>query len=108
MTALPYYLAMGMPYDLFWNGDPRLVRSYREASKLRNQQKNQEMWIQGIYFQRALKSTIEHCVYGLAGGMGSKPSEYPESPLPFTEAEQKAATERSKEKTLKWVESGQH
>lgn len=108
MKALPYYLAIGMPYELFWNGDPQLVNVYREAHSQRMQLRNQEMWAQGLYNFKAFKSNIEALSYGMSGGKGSKPSAYPEEPLPFTEAEQKAATERNKKKTLQWVESGQH
>lgn len=97
-----------MPYELFWNGDPSLTKIYREAHELRNQQKNQEMWIQGLYVFRGFKAVLEAFSYGMSGGKGSKPSAYPEEPLPFTEAEQKAATERNKQRTLKWVEDNQH
>lgn len=104
----PYYLAIGMPYEVFWNGDPRLVKAYREAHELRNIQKNQECWVQGVYVFRAVKSVVEALSYGMSGGKGSKPSNYPEEPIPFTEAEQRAATERNKQRTLKWVKDNQH
>jgi len=97
-----------MPYELFWNGEPILAKVYREAHEIINQQKNQEMWVQGIYNFRGFRAVAESLAYGLSGGKGSKPSQYPDAPIPFTEAEQKAATERNKAKTLQWVESGQH
>lgn len=105
--AFPYYLSIGMTYELFWLGDPRLVKAYREAHELRNIQKNQELWVQGIYVFRAFKSVIEAFSYGMGGGKGTKPSEYPSEPIPFTEAEQKAATERNKERTMNWVQDNQ-
>ena len=108
MKALPYYLAIGMPYELFWNGDPDLVKTYREAHELRNQYRNQEMWVQGIYVLRAIKTVAEKIVKGLSGSKGGSTSEYPNEPLPFTEAEQKEALERNKQKTLEWVKEGQH
>lgn len=108
MKVLPHYLAIGMPYELFWNGDPILVKVYQEAHDLYNEQKNQEMWAQGLYVYRAFRAIMEKFAQGLSGSKGGKTSEYPTEPLPFTEAEQKAATERNKEKTLKWVQDGQH
>lgn len=108
MELLPYYLAIGMPYELFWYGEPGLVKVYREAHELRTEQKNQEMWAQGVYVHRAFKSVIEAFVLGMNGGNGSRPSEYPDSPIPFTEREQQAATERNKQRTLEWVEQNQH
>lgn len=64
--------------------------------------------MQGLYNYKAFKSVIEAFSYGMSGGKGTKPSAYPDSPIPVTEAEQKAALERNKQKTLRWVESGQH
>lgn len=97
-----------MPYELFWNGEPELVKVYRKAHELRTEQKNQEMWVQGIYVFKAFKSVMEAFSYGLSGGKGSKPGEYPSEPIPFTEAEQKAAAERNKQRTLQWVKNNQH
>lgn len=101
-------MSIGMPYELFWHGDPNLVKAYREAHELRNQQRNEEMWAQGIYILRALRSELEKLAQGLSGSKGGKTSEYPSEPIPFTEAEQKAATERNKKRTLAWVDNGQH
>ena len=108
MQVLPYYLAIGMPYDLFWNGDPTLVRVYREAHELRNEQRNQEMWVQGLYNYKAFKTVIEAFSYGMSGGSGSKPSDYPTEPIPFTENERKANVERNKKRTMQWVQDNQH
>ena len=96
-----------MPYELFWHGEPNLVKTYLKAHELRNQQKNEEMWVQGIYFLKAVKAIAERVVYGLNGGNGSKPSDYPDMPIPLTEAEQQAATERNKQRTLQWVQENQ-
>lgn len=107
MQALPYYLAIGMPYELFWDGDPNLVKAYREAHELRMELKNQEMWAQGKYELRAFKHALDLFAIGLNGGKG-KANEYPNEPIPFTAREQKVAKERNKERTLKWVEQNQH
>lgn len=106
--VFPYYLAIGMSYELFWFGDPWLVKAYREAQEFRNQQKNQEMWVQGVYNLRAFREVIEAFSYGLNQHKGAKPTPYPMEPLPFTEADQKLAEERNKQRTLAWVEQGQH
>lgn len=108
MSALPYYLAIGMPYELYWFGDPILAKVYREAHDLRSAQKNQELWMQGQYNLRAFRTVIEALSYGISGGKGSKPSDYPREPYPITEYEQKMATERNKQRTLQWVNDNQH
>ena len=61
-----------------------------------------------MYNYRAFSSVIESLAYGFSGGKGSKPSKYPEAPFAITEEEQKAELERSKQRTLAWVEQGQH
>ena len=97
-----------MTSDEFWFGDPGLTQSYREMYELRQEMHNQEMWIQGLYVYRAVSSVVESLAYGFSGGKGSKPSKYPEMPLPFTEKERERQTEINKQRTLAWVERGQH
>jgi len=107
MQILPYYLAIGMPYDLFWNGDPILAKVYREAHEYSNRQKNQEMWMQGIYFLKGLQTVAEKVASGLSGKSSSRTSEYPQEPIPITEEEQKEALERNKQRTLAWAQKNQ-
>ena len=66
MNILPYYLANGMPYELFWHGDPKLAKVYREAHELKAQEINQEMWAQGLYNYKAFKSVMETFSYGMS------------------------------------------
>ena len=77
-----------MTYDLFWNERPELVKAYRTAAEMNNKKRNQELWMQGIYFQAALASTV--------GNMFSKGSKnkYPEEPLPITTEDLKREQER--------------
>lgn len=42
---LPYYLAMGMTLDEYFNQDCTLVKYYREAQQIRKEQRNQELWL---------------------------------------------------------------
>ncbi len=105
--ALPYYLAIGMPYELFWDGDPTLVKVYREAHELRAQMKNQEEWMQGLYNYHGFRAVVEALAYGFSGRKGNKPQDYPSEPFPITAAEQKALKERNKQRTLEWVQKHQ-
>ena len=81
---------------------------YREAHELRNIQKNQEFWVQGIYVYRAFKPVVEALAYGLSGGKGGKPSEYPREPIPFTEKEKQASDERARERIMREVDANQY
>lgn len=89
-------MSIGMSYDEYWNANPYLVKYYYEAHKLRITQKNQEMWMQGLYFVKAIDCTI-----GNIGNKGNK-KKYPEEPFELfpdksrEEQERKAEKEREK------------
>ena len=85
--VFPYFLEMGMTYDLFWNDRVELAKCYIKANQLRNKRKNQEMWQQGLYVKAAIASTV--------GNMFTKnKSEYPSEPLPITKQEYNAMKEK--------------
>lgn len=50
----PYYLSIGMSYELYWEKDCQLVKAYRKADELRKRQRNAEFHLQGLYFYEAL------------------------------------------------------
>jgi hypothetical protein len=52
--ACPHYLAMGMTYEQFWDGDVTAHKAFREAEKIRLQRNNQMLWLQGAYIYEAL------------------------------------------------------
>ena len=93
----PYYLAIGMPYELYWYGNPEAVKDFRKADEIRKRRMNEELWLSGTYMAEAIKATV--------GNMFSKSKfEYPSEPKPITleevkerrEREQKARTETMK------------
>ena len=43
-----------MTYDQFWNQDVCLVKAYREASKIKRDLRNQDLWLQGAYIYEAI------------------------------------------------------
>lgn len=71
---------MGMPQDEFWNGDPRLAVSYREAWEIGRSNAMWAEWRCGIYHASAIAAAM------------SKDAKYPERPigLPETDAEAEA------------------
>lgn len=78
----PFYLAIGMTYDQYWNDDCQLVKYYRKAHKLKNEQKNQELWLQGMYIYEAL-CNVSPVLHAFAK-RGTRPLPYPEKPYPLT------------------------
>lgn len=93
---LPFYLAIGMPYDLFWDGDVTLAKSYREADEIKRKVKNQQLWLQGLYIYDALckVSPLLH-----AWSSNAKPLPYAAEPYALTE--QEAAQRRQKQEAQK-------
>lgn len=68
-----------MTYDQYWYGDPLMVRAFYKASQLALEKKNNEAWLNGLYFSLAISSTI-----GNAFNQGD-PIEYPLEPINFRE-----------------------
>ena len=79
----PYYLAIGMTPEQYWEGDPSLVRFYRKADKINKDRENQRLWLQGAYFYNALinASPILHAF----AKRGTKPKPYPDKPYGIDE-----------------------
>ena len=102
-----YYMAIGVPCEEYWHGTPTRLRHYVKAHELYNEQRNQEMWMQGLYNFRAFRAVIEAFSWGMGGCKGAKPEPYLNKPIPITEREQEAERQRAIAKTLAWVEAGQ-
>lgn len=84
----PYYLAIGMTYEQYWEGDSKLVIAYREAYKLRRKTENENAWLQGLYFYDAFAVVMSK----VFSKHGAKQTEYLQRPLdifPLTEEEKK-------------------
>lgn len=92
---LPYYLAMGMTLDEYFNQDCSLVKYYREAQQIKKEQRNQELWLQGLYIYEALGDMSP--ILRAFSKKGTKPLPYPSEPYPVTEAEVMARKNREEE-----------
>lgn len=77
-----------MSYEQYWYGDPYMVRDYDEAQRLRIQQKNFEMWIQGQYNLEAL-GVVMNAAFGKKGG---KTVKYPNKPYDLFPQKKKAVS----------------
>lgn len=99
--AFPYYLSIGMTYDQYWNGDCTLPIYYRKAEELRNEKRNQELWLQGMYIYEAL-CDVSPILHAFAK-KGTKPQPYTTNPYPITSKDLKRIEE---EKERKMAEKG--
>lgn len=93
--AFPSYLAMGMTEEQYWDGDAKLVESFRKADEIRREKRNTELWLQGLYIYEALCDVSP--VLQAFAKKGTKPREYISKPYPITErALKKSKADKSK------------
>lgn len=91
----PYYKSIGMSPDEFWNGHSYLTVLFREADKIERERKNQELWLQGLYFYEALCKASPLL---RAFSEATEPIPYSDEPYPITEEALKAKQERDRQK----------
>ena len=88
---LPEYMAIGMPYDLYWDGEYGTKRAFRKAYQVRmqNEQRitDQNNWRMGQYVMAAI-SAVPLLVAGF-NTKGVTVPEYPDKPLIEKHDEQK-------------------
>lgn len=92
----PYYMAIGMPYDLYWNGEVGTKTAYRKAYEIRMEQEQRmtdySNWNMGQYIVAALQA-VPLLVNGFVPkGANTKP--FPDAP--FLEQELKKKKEEEK------------
>lgn len=93
----PYYLAIGMTYELYWESDPRLVIAYRKADKLKRQRTNENQWWQGMYIYNALCCVAP--VFRDFAKKGTKAHPYPDTPYPIDQKQRKKSEENKARKS---------
>ena len=94
--VFPHYLLYGMTPEQFWNGDPRLATSFRKLHKLRIEQRNEELWLQGLYNHAAHSSAVNNA-------LSKHKIKYIEKPLeifPKTEDQKKKEIEETRKKLI--------
>ena len=107
--ACPYYMAYGMSYDQFWDGDVMAHKQYRKAYKIRISEKNTMLWLQGRYFYDAICAASPII---RAFSKAKRPTEYNKEPYDLEadakkrreEREQRQRYERIKEKVALFAE----
>ena len=102
----PYYIAIGMTYEQYWDGSPCMVITFRRAHELRVRQRNEEMWMQGLYNMKAFRAVVEPIVLGFSKSCKTA-DPYPQYPIPLTDDERREEAERNRKNTIKWFMEGQ-
>ena len=94
----PYYLAIGMTYDQFWNQDVELVRFYRKAAKIKLDLRNQDLWLQGAYVYEAILDSAPVLRFSFSK-KPPKPILYLEQPFELRTGQRKMAESGEKQLT---------
>ena len=98
----PIYMSYGMSYDEFWYGDADVTKFYVEAHKIKVRQKDEELWMQGMYIYESLckVSPILHAF----SKKGTKPLQYRDKPIlmdklePHKKTDEEIAQEKENER----------
>ena len=107
--CFPFYLAIGMSYAEYWEGDPSLTRYYRKAYRIKQDEINNNAWLQGMYIYDAISTALHNALRGL--GKTKPPArDYAKQPYNFNKKE-KTEVEKAKEvaieqeKAAAWMEN---
>lgn len=97
----PLYLCMGMTEEQYWDKDCSLVVYYRKADEMKQERRNQELWLQGRYIYDAL-CLVSPVLHGFAK-KGTKPKPYLSEPYALFRAQ---AEIKEEEKAKKAYDKG--
>ena len=71
-----------MTYEQYWESDPMLAKYFRQADEMKNERKNQELWLQGLYVYNALTAIMPV-------KKGAEQPKYPDKPFTISEKQRK-------------------
>ena len=104
--SFPFYLAIGMSSAEYWEGDPSLARYFRKAYKIKQEEINNNAWLQGMYIYDAISTALHNALRG----KNQKAKEYAKQPYNFenkekSEIEKAKEVEIEQEKAAAWMEN---
>lgn len=71
-----------MPSAEYWDGDPWLAKHYRKAHRLKQEEKNTYLWLQGLYNYIGVATALNN-------GFSNKKEKYPEKPFDLYQEEKR-------------------
>lgn len=107
--CFPFYLAIGMSYAEYWEGDSKLAQYYRKAYRIKQDEINNNAWLQGMYIYDAVSTALHNALRGM--GKSKPPArDYAKQPYEFnnkvkTDAEKAKEVEIEQEKAAAWMEN---
>jgi hypothetical protein len=102
----PFYLAIGMSPTEYWTGDSTLVRYYRRAYLIKQENENNNAWLHGLYIYDAISTALSNALR--CKGVSAK--DYAKKPYDFknrvkSEAEKQHEVDIEQQKAAAWMES---
>ena len=107
--AFPFYLAIGMSFAEYWDGDPKLAQYFRKAYQIKQEEINNNAWLQGMYIYDAVSTALHNALRGM--GKNKPPAkDYAKQPYEFknkvkTEAEKAEEVKIEQKKAAAWMEN---
>ena len=107
--CFPFYLALGMSFAEYWEGDPKLAQYYRKAYRIKQDEINNNAWLQGLYIYDAVSTALFNALRGM-GKQKPPAKDYAKQPYELnnkvkTEAEKAKAVQVEQEKAAAWMEN---
>lgn len=104
--SFPFYLAIGMSSAEYWEGDCSLTRYYRKAYKIKQEEVNNNAWLQGLYVYDAISTALHNALRG----KNQRAKEYAKQPFNFenkekSEFEKAREVEIEQQKAQAWMEN---
>ena len=93
-------LALDMSEDLFWTLNPKRLHPYIEADKIRQENRDAEMWRMGMYVQNAVAVAIDKVLNGRKSVL-----EYMDKPILMKYQESQGEVELTEDEQMKQVEA---
>ncbi len=91
-----YYMMLGVPEKEFWDGDYTRLKYYVRQHNYLVEQRNQELWLQGLYVYEAVSVAMAQA-FSKNGGRNVKYPDKPHRITPLSTEEQEAENKRKVE-----------
>ena len=98
-----------MSYAEYWEGDAKLAQYYRKAYQIKQDEINNNAWLQGVYIYDAVSTALHNALRGM--GKSKPPAkDYAKQPYELknrvkTEAEKAKEVRVEQEKAAAWMEN---
>ena len=73
---------MGMSVKEYWDEDPWLAKAYREAYRIKQEEQNTFLWLQGMYNYVGVATALNN-------GFNKQKEKYPEKPFDLFQKEKR-------------------